>query len=150
MTATWVPIGGNVALGALGASPVDIQAQQEQPDPGGPKKTFIQRGKRYLIFATRQDAADYLATESAAETAIADAQRTSRRARKRLKDRITRAAPVPQAIETDQLALLVDRFDLPFDLPALFAQDDIDSVLLAHAAAMFAQDEDDIELLLLA
>jgi hypothetical protein len=129
---------------------LDTAATQDSADAGGPKKRYIKRGRRYLIFASTQDAADYLAAEEAADKAIADAQRTSRRARKRLKGRITRSAPVPQSVEADQLALLVDRYALPFDLPNLFAQDDIDSVLMAYAAAMLAQDEDDIALLLMA
>jgi hypothetical protein len=138
---------GVQATGEVGSI---LTAQDVAPtDAGGPKKTFIKRGKRYLIFATRQDAADYLAAEEAAEKAIADAQRTSRRARKRLRERVYQALPIPQEVDAGALQALLTRLDMVIDLAPLIAEQNIDELVRLSLMAQALQEEEDIEMLLL-
>lgn len=86
----------------------------------------------------------------AAQDAVEKAQRTSRRARKRLRERVFTADALPQqTVEIDALAELFDRYSVPVDLPALLAQQDYARVLEIMALALEMQDEDDIEMLLL-
>jgi len=117
----------------------------------GKKKWYIRRKKRVLVFATAQDADAFIAADELAEQAIAQAQKTSRRARKRLRERVYSANPVHpiESVDIDQLGALVDRYQMAIDLPALIVQQDYERVMQIMALAMQMQDEDDIEMLLL-
>ena len=114
-----------------------------------PSKWYIKRNKKILLFNNAQEADAFIEAEEAAGQAIHEAQKTSRRARKRLRDKIITVEPA-QTVDVDQLAQAVERFSIPVDLPYLLAQQDFDSVMQIMAMAMEMQDEEDIELLLLA
>lgn len=112
------------------------------------RRWYVRRKKKILVFNTAQEADDYIESEQQAQEAIEKAQRTSRRARKRLRDRITVKPQV--VVEEDQLFTLISRFQIDVNLPALLAQQDWERVMEIYYLAMQLQDDEDIELLLLA
>lgn len=113
------------------------------------KPWYIKRKKKILLFNSAQEADAFLASEELAEQAIQEAQKTSRRARKRLRDKLITVEPI-QTVDVDQLAQAVEHFSIPVDLPYLLAQQDFERVMQILALARDMQDEEDVELLLLA
>jgi len=112
------------------------------------KPWYIRRNKKILLFSTAQEADAYIEAEEVAEQAIQEAQKTSRRARKRLRDKLIAIEPI-QTVDVDQLAEAVQRFSIPVDLPKLIAQQDYERVMQILALAADMQDEEDVEMLLL-
>lgn len=112
------------------------------------KKWYIRRGKKLHIFNTAHEADQYLESEAQAEAAVAKAQKTSRLARKRLREKVLKALP-DKTIDLDLLGALVDRFAIPVALPSLIAQQDYERVMEIMAIASEMQDEEDVEMLLL-
>ena len=110
-----------------------------------PKKWYLKRGKQYLIFDTAEEADAY----EEAEKAIQQAQKTSRRARKRVREKVYSAVAQPEVIDTSELTKLVDRLDLGFDLAPLIAQQNIEELVRIALLAQQMQDEEEIEMLLL-
>ena len=113
------------------------------------KPWYVKRKKRIYVFNSAQEADAYLAAEAEAEAAVAKAQKTSRRARKRLRDKLITVEPI-NTVDIDWLSELIAHFKIQADLAALLAQQDYERVLQILALAMEMQDEEDIELLLLA
>ena len=110
---------------------------------------YVKRGKKIHLFNSAQEADDYIESLEQAEKAIQEAQKTSRRARQRLRRKIVTVEPI-QTVDIDLLADAVSRFDLP-PLPSLIQQQDFERFMQIFAIAQAIQeDEDDIELLLLA
>jgi len=110
----------------------------------------MRKGKKLLMFDSVDEAEAYTQAEELAEEAIAKAQKTSRLARKRVRDRILSVVLPAQTIDTDMLAEMMQRFSVDGDLPALLAGQDYDTVMQLHAMAKAIQeDEEDIEMLLL-
>lgn len=112
-----------------------------------PRKYYLKRKKQILLFNSPEEADAFIESEAVAEKAIEQAQKTSRRARKRLRDKIITVTP--EVVDTDYLSSLVDRFNIPVNLPSLIAQQDYDRVMQIMQLAMEMQDEEDVELLLL-
>lgn len=112
------------------------------------KRWYVRRGKRVLIFNNAQEADTYLEAERAAEDAIRQAQKTSRRARKRLREKVITVAPA-QAVDVDQLSEAVARFSISANIPELIALEDFGRIMQVMALAQEMQDEEDIEMLLL-
>ena len=113
------------------------------------RKWYVKRGKRILIFATANDADAFLESEQAAKEAIEQAQKTSRRARKRFAAKVYTVKPVEE-VDIGPLSGMAQHFGMAVDLPALYAQQNYARVLEIYAQAMLLQDEEDVELLLLA
>jgi hypothetical protein len=116
-----------------------------------PLRYYVKRGKQILLFNNAYEADQYIEAQELADKAIEDAQKTSRRARKRLRERVLSVvdvAPV-ESLELPLLASMVSRYSIPVDLPALIQQEAWDRVMQIHALAMEMQDEEDVELLLL-
>ena len=112
-----------------------------------PRKYYLKRKKQILLFNSAEEADAFIESEAAAEKAIEQAQKTSRRARKRLRDKVI-VKPV-ETVDTDYLSGLVERFNIPVNLPSLIAHQDFDRVMQIMRLAAEMQDEEDIELLLL-
>ena len=139
------------------ATPVDVKVSWLAFDTAGKasgfsneveiKRWYIKRNKQILVFNSAQEADDYLESLEQAEKAIEAAQKTSRRARQRLRNKLVKA-PI-QTVDIDLLADAVSRFDLPA-LPSLIQQQDFERFMQIFAIAQAMQDEEDIELLLLA
>lgn len=111
---------------------------------------YVKRDKKLHIFANASDADAFIEANEKADEAIAQAQKTSRLARKRLRDRIISVAPPETTVQIDYLAKLVSRYAIPVNLPELVVQQDWDRVMQIMEMALQAQDDEDIEMLLLA
>lgn len=109
---------------------------------------YVKRGKKIHLFSSGRDADAFIEAQEQADKAIAEAQKTSRRARKRLREKIVTVDPI-QTVDIDLLSKAVEYFALP-QLPALLAQQDFERVMQIMAMAQEMQDEEDVELLLLA
>lgn len=120
-------------------------------DGGGKRRTYIKRGKKILLFDSAEDADAFIQADDAAEKAIATAQKTSRRARKRTRQKVYEVSGVTpgQTISIDWVAHLVSLYGLPFDLPSIVAKQDYEELVRVALIAQQMQDEDDIEMLLL-
>lgn len=114
-----------------------------------PRRFYVRRGKQILLFNSAEEADQYIEAQELADKAIQDAQRTSRRARKRLRDRVVQVEPL-QTVDIPQVAQLVNRFDISVDLPKLIEQQAWERVMQIHALAMELQDEEEVLMLLLA
>ena len=112
------------------------------------KPWYVKRGKKIHLFNSAQEADDYIESLEQAEKAIQEAQKTSRRARQRLRRKIVTVEPI-QTVDIDLLSDAVSRFDLP-TLPNLIEQQDFARFMQILAIAQEMAEEEDIELLLLA
>ena len=112
------------------------------------RKWYVRRGKKIHLFSSGSDADAFIEAQEQADKAIAEAKKTSRRARKRLREKIVTVDPI-QTVDIDLLSKAVEYFSLP-PLPDLLAQQDFERVMQIMAMAQEMQDEEDIELLLLA
>lgn len=112
------------------------------------KKIYIKRGKQYLIFNNVEEADSYLAAEEAIETAKKSSRGAARRKIKALK---VVKPEVIQEPKLEDIKVLLDKFNVDFDLPEAQKNNDIEA-LIAIQSMLYAlqQDEEDIELLLLA
>ena len=112
------------------------------------RKWYVRRGKKIHLFRSGSDADAFIEAQEQADKAIAEAQKTSRRARKRLREKIVTVDPI-QTVDIDLLSKAVEYFSLP-PLPDLLAQQDFERVMQIMAMAQEMQDDEDIEMLLLA
>ena len=139
-------VGQGTAVIDFGAFPGSNEVELRSP-----KRWYIKREKQIFVFNSASEADAFIDAEQTAKEAIEKAQKTSRRARKRLKDRVFKVAGVApvQTIEIDRLGEMVGRFNVPVNLPEILAQQDYAHVMRILEIVMRMQDEDDIELLLL-
>jgi hypothetical protein len=112
---------------------------------------YVRRGKKIYLFDTAYEADSWIEADRLATQAVETAQKTSRRARKRLKDKVYQAYESPvQVIDGGLIELMSNRYGLEFDFNSLISNQDIDQILAMQALALEMQDEEDIELLLMA
>lgn len=111
------------------------------------KKFYIKRGNKILLFNSAEEADAFAQAEEIANEAIEQAQKTSRRARKRLREKVY---PAAETIDIQSLALQAIRFDIPVDVPQLIREQDLEELVRISLLAQYMQDEEDIEILLLA
>jgi hypothetical protein len=116
------------------------------------RKWYVKRKKQLHIFDTPEQADAFIEADAAAELALAKLAQTSRRTRKRIKQRIYRAtaAEPSQTVQIDAIADMVERFNIAADLPALLEIEDYAQFMEVVAMALEMQEEEDIEMLLLA
>lgn len=117
-----------------------------------PRKWYVKRRKQIFVFDSEEDADSFIAADDAADKAIKEAQKTSRQAKKRTRQKVYEATGVTpeQTISIDWVAHLVSLYGLPFDLPSIVAKQDYEELVRVALLAQQMQDEDDIEMLLLA
>lgn len=111
------------------------------------RPVYLKRGKKFLIFATPQEADEYEADE--AEQAKRVAALPSRSARRKARE----AAPAkatPKVLDMPALKALVSQYAMPYDLERLVRSGEFAQLLKAQEAARLAQDDEDIEFLLMA
>lgn len=112
------------------------------------KKVYVKRGKQYLIFNSNAEADAYVNAEKAIETA----KQSSRGAAKRVIKALKLAKPeIADAPKLEELSSLLAKFNVHYDVIQLEKNNNI--AALYHIQSMLyalQQDEDDIELLLLA
>lgn len=111
------------------------------------RKVYVKRGKSYLIFNDHAEADAYLAAETAIETAKKSSRGAARRLIKALKVVTPEIAAAPVI---DDISVLLSRFNINFDIKSLEKNNDIDSIYQIQYKLYALQDEEDIELLLLA
>lgn len=110
-------------------------------------RVYLERDGKILVFANASRAASYVAAEKHAETE----KPTHTIAPKRAKKAEVRAIHQPvQEIAYDAIAALVEQYSLIPDIHALIRRHEIDALMALYAEAMRLQDEEDIELLLMA
>ena len=117
------------------------------------KRSYIKRGKQILVFDTPEQADAWLDAEQQASQAIAQAQSKSGKRRKLKKARQVLAALPTQAIELDSANSIIERMGLRVDWPRIEAKQDwaqYVAIAMRAQAMQTQQDEDDIEMLLLA
>ena len=110
------------------------------------KRVYIKRGKQYLIFNTLAEADSYVAAEEAIETARQSSRGAARRKVKALN--VPKPEVVP-AVEPDKLEVMLERFNLPFNLSAAISKEDFAALHYIQEQLAIMQDDEDIELLLL-
>lgn len=113
--------GGVLSKGVHGAlllqAALAFQDSAGGDGPAARNRFYVKHKGQLLLFDSLQEAHDYKDAVQAAEEAIAKAQKTSRRARKRARERfLAQVAPTPQ--ESLEMAL-VERVQAFFKLPAL-------------------------------
>jgi hypothetical protein len=114
------------------------------------RKFYVRRGKQIHLFNSAQDADAWIDAENEANEAVAQAQKTSRLARKRLKAKVFSPSILPvETVQIDALGQLAERYNLNADIPALLAAQDYAMVVKMMQIARDIQDEEDIEMLLL-
>jgi hypothetical protein len=113
---------------------------------------YVKKRRQIVVFDSPEEADAYIEAERKAEEAIEQAQKTSRRARKRLRERVLKVADVvpAQTIQVDWLADLVERYQMPVDIPSLIQERDLAEVARIALIAQQMQDEEEVELLLMA
>lgn len=112
------------------------------------KRIYIKRGKQYLIFNNNEEADAYLVAEEAIEAAKKSSRGAAKRKIKALK--VVKPEIVAEP-KLDELSLLLAKFNVNYDLLELQKNNDIEA--LYHIQSMLyemQQDEEDIELLLMA
>lgn len=131
---------------------VAVEPPAEVPQFSGEvnlRRVYIKRDKRILIFDTLEQADAFVEAEELAQEAIDKAQKTSRRARKRVKTRFVKDVAQPEVIELDLLSRLVKGYAIPVDFPKLIQSQDLQTIAAINLLAMQMQDEEEIELLLM-
>lgn len=112
------------------------------------RKVYVKRGKQYLIFNNNDEADAYLEAEDAIEEAKKSSRGAAKRVIKALKVVKPEIAPEPKL---EELSDLIAKFNVNYDVNQLQKNNDIEA--LYHIQSMLyalQQDEEDIELLLLA
>jgi len=139
-----------LSLGLIGAAQPDVVTSPTyNAEVDMSLRWYIRRGKKLHLFASAQEADDFIEAEQIAEQAVQQARKTSRLARKRIRDKVFKPLPI-ETIEVDRLAQLVSHFNIPVDFPQLIAEQDWARVMQIMALAREMQDEEDLEMLLLA
>lgn len=114
----------------------------------GGRKVYIKRGKRIHIFDTVEDADAWVEAEQQTRRAIQKAKVSSKR-----KPKVYQALDeqIPhQVIQLDALQSLVEYYGIPVELPTLEAQQDWMEVARIALLAREMQDEEEVEMLLIA
>lgn len=115
-----------------------------------PKKWYVKLDKKLHIFDSAQDADRFIDAYEAAQVAIEKAKKTSRRARKRAREKVYKDAGISPAetIQIDVVAAMVAEYGIPVNFKALLAEQDYEQIERVAAIAFDMQDEDYIAMLL--
>lgn len=117
---------------------------------GGPtsRKVYIKRGKRIHIFDTVEDADEWLEAEDKARQVV-NVAKPKPQAKAKVFKALDEAVPHDVA-RLDVVRSMVDYLGIPVDMPTLEARQDWAEVARVALMARHMQDEEDIELLLVA
>lgn len=139
--------GGNTFASALGLIDSAGGSQTQSIPTNEVSRVYVRRGKNVLLFNTPQEADQYLVAERIANETIEKAQKTSRRARKRLRQKIY---PAAEAIDLKEIESLAVRFDVEYNIPSMFKDRDYYELVRIYGLLRQMQDEEDVEILLIA
>ena len=116
----------------------------------GGRKVYIKRGKRIHIFDTVEDADAWVEAEQQATQAIEKAKGKKKlKAKAKVYKALDEQLP-HEVIRLDWLESLVAHFNIPVELPTLEAKQDWMEVARIALMAQEMQDEEEVELLLMA
>lgn len=141
---------GYIEPGYSGNAVITITRPIAEVELSPRRKWYVKRNKQILIFDSAQEADSYLEAQKQADAAIEAAQKTSRRARKRLRERVYSALPQAEVVDVDLLASLANQYSVSVDMPRLIAQQSFEEIARIAMIVKDMQDEEDVELLLLA
>lgn len=113
-----------------------------------PRKVYIKRGKRIHIFDTVEDADEWLEAEDKARQFV-NVAKPKPQAKARVFKALDGAVP-HDVVRLDVVRSMVDYLGIPVEMPTLEARQDWDEVARVALMARHMQDEEDIELLLVA
>jgi hypothetical protein len=113
-------------------------------------RIYLKRGKKFLIFNTTDEADAWESAEKQAIAAVEKAQKTSRRARKRLKEKVYKALEIEplDTVDVDLLERLATVFEVRADFGRLVAMQNISQLMQIRDRLSLLQDEEDLEILL--
>lgn len=112
------------------------------------RKVYVKRGKRIHIFDTAEDADEWLEAEDKARQVVNVAKPKSQ-AKARVFKALDEAVP-HDVVRLDVVRSMVDYLGIPVEMPTLEARQDWAEVARVALMARHMQDEEDIELLLVA
>lgn len=113
-----------------------------------PRKVYIKRGKRIHIFDTVEDADEWLEAEDKARQVV-NVAKPKPQAKAKVFKALDEAVP-HDVVRLDVVRSMVDYLGIPVDMPTLEARQDWAEVARVALMARHMQDEEDIELLLVA
>ena len=118
---------------------------------GKPRRVYLRRGSRVLVFDSVADADAYEDAEREAQRAIEAAQKTSKSAKKRVIAKVLRARDIApaQTVDLEKLGQTLAALQFNADLKAMIRAQDWAAVDEIYLRAMEQEDEDEIEMLLL-
>lgn len=113
-----------------------------------PRKVYIKRGKHIHIFDTVEDADEWLEAEDKARQVV-NVAKPKPQAKAKVFKALDEAVP-HDVVRLDVVRSMVDYLGIPVEMPTLEARQDWAEVARVALMARHMQDEEDIELLLLA
>ena len=113
-----------------------------------PRKVYIKRGKRIHIFDTVEDADEWLEAEDKARQVV-NVAKPKPQAKAKVFKALDEAVP-HDVVRLDVVRSMVDYLGIPVEMPTLEARQDWAEVARMALMARQMQDEEDIELLLVA
>lgn len=113
-----------------------------------PRKVYIKRGKRIHIFDTVEDADEWLEAEDKARQVV-NVAKPKPQAKAKVFKALDEAVP-HDVVRLDVVRSMVDYLGIPVDMPTLEARQDWAEVARVALMARHMQDEEDIEMLLVA
>jgi hypothetical protein len=113
-----------------------------------PKRYYVRRRGRLYLFNTAQEADSWIDADDAAKEAIEKAQTSSKR--RRIARKVQRAAKPLEVVDIDSLPTLASRYQVNLDVPRLMELQNFDELMRVRALILQMQDDEDVELLLLA
>lgn len=113
-----------------------------------PRKVYIKRGKRIHIFDTVEDADEWLEAEDKARQVV-NVAKPKPQAKAKVFEALDEAVP-HDVVRLDVVRSMVDYLGIPAEMPTLEARQDWAEVARVALMARHMQDEEDIELLLVA
>ena len=113
-----------------------------------PRKVYIKRGKRIHIFDTVEDADEWLEAEDKARQVV-NVAKPKPQAKAKVFKALDEAVP-HDVVRLDVVRSMVDYLGIPVEMPTLEARQDWAEVARVALMARHMQDEEDIELLLVA
>ena len=140
-----------LALWSTVTDPVDQGSTTTRPGfEMSSRKVYVKRGKRIHIFDTVEDADAWVEAEQQATQAIEKAKgkkklKAKAKAYKALDEQLPH-----EVIRLDVVRSMVDYLGIPIEMPTLEARQDWAEVARVALMARHMQDEEDIELLLVA
>lgn len=112
------------------------------------RKVYVKRGKRIHIFDTVEDADEWLEAEDKARQVV-NVAKPNPQAKAKVFKALDEAVP-HDVVRLDVVRSMVDYLGIPVEMPTLEARQDWDEVARVALMARHMQDEEDIELLLVA